>query len=116
MAGANGGVTSGVGVPTKWRVAVVGEDMKGRVLPYARELEARGFRVETFRPSRGLSLSEALEENAQWVRNLRAEGVPIFDIGPSPLRPMYPGPTSPVYARELQEVAGYWNYWRLWRP
>lgn len=98
------------------RIAIIGEDMKGRVLPFAKRLESKGLKVETFTPSKGLSMNQALEENAQWVRNLKKEGVAIADIGPSPARPMFPEPSSPFYGVERQEVKGYWNLLEIWRP
>jgi len=97
------------------RIAIIGEDMKGRVLPFAKKLESKGLKVETFTPSKGLSMNQALEENAQWIRNLKKEGVAIADIGPSPARPMFPEPSSPFYRVERQEVKGYWNLLEIWR-
>ena len=107
-------------LPESWsptgRVAIIGENMVKRVYPFARILESQGFQVETFSRTEGLSEPAALDENGQWIRNLINEKVPILDIGPEIGRPMYPGPSSPFYARELQEVQGYWNYWRILWP
>jgi hypothetical protein len=83
-----------------------------RVYRYADELGARGFQAETFTPNEGLSFSDKMDANRQWVGDLMDQGVPIHDIGPDPARTSL----GPFYSMELQKVEGYWNYWRVTVP
>ncbi|MEA3204298.1 MAG: hypothetical protein QOI63_1978 [Thermoplasmata archaeon] len=98
------------------KVGVIGENMNGRVIPFARELEERGFRPVTFRPSApDLTMEEALAENRAWIRQLKEEGCPVYDCGPDPLRTAAERAQKPFYPMELNEMDGYWNYHPEWR-
>jgi hypothetical protein len=78
---------------------VIGEDMAGRVEPYARRIGG-----ETYQPDPDLPMSDW--ENAQraWILRQIADGREIHDVGPAPGRPMYPGISSPWYFIEQYEL------------
>jgi hypothetical protein len=100
------GTPDATATSTGERVAVIGENMPDRVYPFARELEAQGIHVETFSPTQGTSTSEALDENGQWVRSMRDQGVPILDIGPDPSRPFVSKSDQPLLCKRTPRSRG----------
>jgi hypothetical protein len=43
--------------------------------------------------------------NRAWINQKMDEGCTIFDCGAAPGRANFPGPTSPYYRMELEEIA-----------
>jgi len=89
---------------------VIGEAMDDRVIPYANSIGGEYYRGA----GRNVPVESWLEHNRQMIRNAMNEGREIIDIGPNPSRRSWPGPTSPNYAMELEEVAraNYQHYVR----
>jgi len=89
---------------------VIGEDVQGRVAPYARSIGADYY----LGAGDNVPKASYLEHNRQTIRAAMDEGREIIDIGPSPSRANYPVATSPSYAMELDEIARahYRNYVR----
>lgn len=84
--------------------AVVGEGMSARVIPYAQKNGLTYY--EGLANPENYSQEELLAHNQAQIQAWKADGRSVIDIGPDPLRPGYPGPTSPNYAMELQELHG----------
>jgi hypothetical protein len=95
-------------VPTKGRVVVIGEDMPGRVKPFA----AR-YGYETM-PD--LPPGNRLAANRAWINARMDEGYTIIDIGPAPGREFYPSLTSNYYIMEHYEIVArnYPRYLPVW--
>lgn len=58
-----------------------------------------------------------MAENRAQVEAWKAEGRPIWDIGPAPNsvnHPDFPDISSPFYAMERQATDGYGGYAQLW--
>lgn len=79
---------------------VIGEDMEGRVIPYA-QATGHGWYV----PDSNLPPEEWMEANRQWINQKMNEGAQIINIGPSPNNPNYPDITSEYYRMERNEIA-----------
>jgi RHS repeat-associated protein len=80
------------------RAVVIGEDMQGRVIPTAKALG-----VDWYRP-RGSNPETWMRNNRRWINKQMDQGCRIFDCGPAPGRTNYPGPTSPSYKMELDQI------------
>ena len=88
---------------------VIGENMAERVIPYAQQIGAQT--INDFIPAERWSM----EANEAWIRQMRAEGREITDIGPDFDRRLYRAthgirPDSEAYnleRRVLQEYEGY---------
>jgi hypothetical protein len=98
-----------VAANTAPRAIVIGEDMEGRVIPYAREIGADWYEPPAAPPS------EWLPNNRNWINGAMDEGRPIIDRGPAPGRANFPNPTSPYYKAELGEISArdYSDYFRV---
>ncbi len=82
----------------------IGEDMRGRVIPWATKNGADRYRgAWTTRERR-------MNHKQHWIQAQRAIGRPIIDLGQDPGRLNYPNPTSRYYGLEVQEAQGYPNY------
>ena len=88
---------------------VIGENMAERVIPYAQQIGAQT--INDFIPAERWSM----EANETWIKQMRAEGREITDIGPDFDRRLYRAthgirPDSEAYnleRRVLQEYEGY---------
>lgn len=78
---------------------VIGEDMRGRVIPAASGLGA-GYYDPPAAPR-----SEWMENNRRWINDRMDEGCVFYDCGPAPGRSNYPSATSEFYQMELNEIA-----------
>ncbi len=84
---------------------VIGENMKERVIPFARQ---KGYlTIDDFVPKSAWGAAqhtggeEAMKAlNRRWIRQMIREGRPIIDIGPDPRRKM----RSDFYLLELEEI------------
>lgn len=90
------------------RPVVIGEDMPGRVIPYA-EKQGYTYYKGLANPER-YTTTELLQHNRAQVQAWRAQGRPIYDVGPAPGRAFYPLETSPNYAMERNIARGYPGY------
>lgn len=89
------------GTSSSGRAVVIGEDMPGRVKPFA---DSYGYdTMPKLDPT--LSESEKLSLNREWINACMDEGCTIVDLGPSPAYADYPYITSPFYALEQAEIA-----------
>ncbi len=79
-------------------VVVIGEDMQGRVIPAAKSIGA-----EWYKP-RGKNPESWMENNRRWINKKMNEGCRVLDCGAAPGRSNYPGPTSPYYKMELNQM------------
>lgn len=101
----------------RWRVAAnagersiaIGEDMTNRVEPFAKKIGADTYKADPSAPR-----EQWMENNRSWIRKQMDDGCTIYDCGPAPGRAEYPGPTSPYYKMELDELRDYPNYIRVW--
>ena len=82
------------------RPVVLGESMAGRVIPAAQKLGADWYQPPTFAND-----AQSLAHNRYWVNEMMNQGRGIIDIGAAPGRANFPGPTSPWFAMELDQVA-----------
>ncbi|MBZ0142996.1 MAG: RHS repeat-associated core domain-containing protein, partial [Rhodocyclaceae bacterium] len=98
-----GGASAGTAAP---RALVIGEDMQGRVIPYANRVGADYYQPAPAPPSQWMPTNRA------FVNQAMDEGRTIIDIGPAPGRMNFPEPTSPYYTMERGEILlrGYTNY------
>ena len=78
---------------------VIGEDMKGRVIPHAISIGAEFYNP----PEAPRELW--MEQNRLWINDKMDRQYDIIDIGAAPGRTNYPEPTSPFYKMELGEIA-----------
>jgi hypothetical protein len=88
-----------VGACVATEAVVIGEDMRGRVIPAASGLGA-GYYDPPTAPS-----SEWMENNRRWINDRMDEGCVFYDCGPAPGRSNYPSATSEFYQMELNEIA-----------
>jgi hypothetical protein len=71
---------------------VIGQNMNGRVIPFANN-NGLGY----YQPSQFFADPNLLEEeNMQWIDNVMNEGIPVYNLGPDP------GATSPSSALEAE--------------
>jgi len=94
------------------RVAVIGEDMAGRVKPFADQ-----YGYESMPPfPEGLSQEEKLSLNRAWINGRMDEGYTLIDLGPAPTYANYPYITSDFYAIEQVEIVarGYLRWLPVW--
>ncbi len=73
---------------------VIGENMKDRVIPYAKEIGADWYKPRSNRPDRWLA------NNERWLKTKIIEGREIIDIGIDPLRTI----RSPYYEAEKKLI------------
>jgi hypothetical protein len=92
------------------RTVVIGEDMSGRVQPYADSIGAH-----TYKPDPSAPRTEWMQNNENWINQIMDEGWTIIDRGPAPGRANYPNPTSEYYVMELREILRrtYDKYFKL---
>jgi RHS repeat-associated protein len=103
---------------TAERTVVIGRNMAGRVRPYA---EKNGYDVYGGTPKwipRGLQrvAPRTLDRvdlwfNKRWINSEMRAGSRVMDIGEPPGMP-----PSDFYNMELQQVDGYWNYFKDLQP
>lgn len=109
----NGGLSSfqpwQVAAKTGERSVAIGEDMTNRVEPFAKKIGADTYKADPSAPR-----ETWMENNRSWIRKQMDDGCTIYDCGPAPGRAEYPGPTSPYYKMELDELHNYPNYIRVW--
>lgn len=91
------------------RSVAIGEDMTNRVEPFAKKIGADTYKADPSAPR-----ERWMENNRSWIRKQVDDGCTIYDCGPAPGRANYPGPTSPYYKMELDELRNYPNYIRVW--
>lgn len=86
--------------------------MVSRVIPYA-----EGIGASFYNPPPAPE-SMWMENNRIWINRQMDMNKQIIDIGPEPGRANYPGPTSPYYQMELNEIShrSYPNYERTPMP
>jgi hypothetical protein len=77
----------------------VGEDMAGRVQPYADRVGA-----ETYQPDPTSPESDWVQNQTDWINKVMDDGREIHDCGPSPNNANFPGITSPWYGIERAEI------------
>jgi hypothetical protein len=94
---------------------VIGENMAGRVNPYAHSIGAET--IDDWLAGR----TWTQELNDQFIATVKEEGREVIDIGPDFDRRLRNGldptdplgrPPSPIYGRERQQLLGYENYQR----
>ncbi|MGC8947644.1 MAG: hypothetical protein ACP5N6_16030, partial [Anaerolineae bacterium] len=93
---------------------VIGENMVERVVPYARQVGAQT--INDFIPAERWSM----EANEAWIRQMRAEGREIIDIGPHFKRRLdrvLDGvrPDSEAYNLERRILRGYDGYRKVFQ-
>jgi hypothetical protein len=94
---------------------VIGENMAGRVNPYARNIG--GYTIDDWLASRQWSQSL----NDQFIATMKAQGREFIDIGPdfgrrlqNHIDPALGRPPSSVYGGESRELQNYNNYRRVY--
>ena len=107
------GVAMFAGKLTKDAV-VIGENMVERIKPYARQVEAQT--INDFIPAERWSM----EANEAWIKQMRAEGREIIDIGPDFDRRLYRAthgtrPDSEAYNLERRLLQGYEGYHKVFQ-
>lgn len=92
------------------KAVVIGENMRHRVIPYAKTIGA-----DYYKPSRGTPPGNWLYNNRKWLERQMRNGVHIIDIGPDPRRRAL-GHISPYYEMEQASIRrrGYARY--TWGP
>ena len=100
----------GVATKTERKTIALGEGMEDRVIPFAKKNGA-----DWYKPDPNAPPSQWMENNRQWINDRMDEGCRILDCGPAPGRANFPGPTSPYYQMELDEIfkRGYVDYQRV---
>jgi hypothetical protein len=93
------GVVTDLG-PRPGPLVVMGEDMANRVRPMGTSI-----RAEWYDPPPFSNDAQSLAHNRYWINEQMNQGKTLIDIGPAYGRPGYPGPSSPWYKMELDEVA-----------
>jgi hypothetical protein len=95
---------------TEPRTVAIGEDMEGRVIPFAQRNGA-----DWYKPAPDAPQTMWMENNRRWINDRMDEGCRILDCGAAPGRPNHPRATSPYYQMELDEIAkrGYPDYSRV---
>ena len=91
------------------RSVAIGEDMTNRVEPFAKRIGADTYKADPSAPR-----ERWMENNRAWIRKQMEDGCIVYDCGPAPGRANFPGPTSPYYKMELEELRDYPNYIRVW--
>jgi len=91
------------------RSVAIGEDMTNRVEPFAKRIGADTYKADPSAPR-----ETWMENNRAWIRKQMEDGCTVYDCGPAPGRANFPGPTSPYYRMELEELRNYPNYIRVW--
>ena len=77
---------------------VIGEDMAGRIRPYAESIRAGYYDPPPGPPYLWLN------NNLEWINEVMDEGCRILDGGPAPGRENFPYPTSPYYFEERVQI------------
>jgi hypothetical protein len=85
---------------------VIGENMRERVIPYARRIGAET--IDDWLAGRKWSL----ELNEAWIRQMMREGRKVIDIGPDFARRSKGVAPSTAYGLERKLLKGYLNYER----
>ena len=85
---------------------VIGENMRERVIPYARRIGAET--IDDWLAGRKWSL----ELNEAWIRQMMREGRKVIDIGPDFARRAKGVAPSTAYGLEHRLLKGYLNYER----
>jgi hypothetical protein len=93
------GVVTDLG-PRPGPLVVMGEDMANRVRPMGTSIHAEWYDPPPFSND-----AQSLAHNRYWINEQMNQGKTLIDIGPAYGRPGYPGPSSPWYKMELDEVA-----------
>jgi hypothetical protein len=115
--GLGGGVDDVAGMDDD--VAVIGENMKDRILPYADEIGARyyegmDYNYEFIKSTYGEGVANemSLMHNQNWIESLMASGAEIVDIGPDFPRRLEFGKTgiSRNYEMERMLTKNYPEY------
>jgi RHS repeat-associated protein len=93
---------------------VIGENMAERVIPYAQQIGAQT--INDFIPAERWSM----EANEAWIRQMRAEGREIIDIGPHFRRRLDRAldgirPDSEAYNMERRVLQGYEGYRKVFQ-
>lgn len=70
---------------------VIGENMAGRVLPFANQIGA-----ETYQPGPYLNFVDSMQQQQAWIQQVASQSRAIIDIGPDLARPNF----SPYYDLE----------------
>ena len=78
---------------------VIGENMEERVQPAADRIGA-----DTYQPDSTAPRSEWEQNQRDWINKQMDDGKTIYDCGPDPERPSYPGISSPWYQIERNEI------------
>ncbi len=89
------------------KIAVIGRNMDDRVEPFAQNLSNElGIPVATIKQWSGWNSNLTLEQNRQWVRELKEQGYTIYDVGLDPYYTNVLGDYSPgsFYSMELDEL------------
>ena len=102
-------VATGVAANAGERSVAIGEDMTNRVEPFAKRIGADTYKADPSAPR-----ETWMENNRAWIRKQMEDGCTVYDCGPAPGRANFPGPTSPYYKMELEELRNYPNYIRVW--
>jgi len=82
---------------------VIGENVQGRIIRGAAK-----YGAERYQPGPGVT--DLMEDNRAWVRQMMAEGREFIDLGPDFGRRGKGVAPSPFYGMERQELKGYANY------
>jgi RHS repeat-associated protein len=99
-------------VKTAKKAVVIGEKMKDRVIPAAKQLNANYYKglkgYKTIEKVAGKNIAEKLgmAHNKAWITRQMKLGTKILDIGSA-------GTNSANYAMERAVTSGYWNYSRV---
>jgi hypothetical protein len=88
------GLGAGYKASKSLKPIVIGENMKDRVIPYAKEIGGDWYKPRSNRPDKWLT------NNERWLKAKMAEGREIIDIGIDPLRTT----RSPYYEAEKKLI------------
>lgn len=86
---------------------MIGENMRGRVIPAAERTGA-----DWYQPPRFANDAQSMAHNRYWINEQMNQSRGIIDIGPAAGRANFPEPTSRWFAMERQQLLqrGY-NYY-----